>query len=69
MTTDIGFCSKCGYVRQDTNGVPDNDCLCLAQKKHKPECRYLIAIASKIGIPCEKHGEDVCLICDKCDCK
>lgn len=66
--TKVGFCGHCGYVRQDTNGVADTDCLCMAEMEHKLGCDHLAAISSKVGIACEAHGEDVCPECDACTC-
>ena len=66
---EIGFCSKCGILREDMNGIPLFDCKCTAEKKHKSECRYLKAVSCYISIPCDEHGWDVCPKCDACDCK
>ena len=67
--TKVGFCAECGILRQDTDGVPDFECACLAkQSGHTAECAYYRAVASKIGIACEAHGEDVCMECDACTC-
>ncbi len=66
--TKVGFCGNCGYVRQDTDGVVDTDCLCIAETEHKLGCRYLGAISCKVGIACDEHGKDVCPECDACNC-
>ena len=63
----IGFCSKCGIVRQDNDGVPITDCVCTAKMKHAETCLYVKAVASWVSYPCEAHGRDACLECD-CDC-
>ena len=67
--TSVGFCGNCGYVRQDTDGKPDTDCLCMAEMEHRLGCRYLAAISCKVAVVCEKHGKDVCIReCDSCNC-
>jgi hypothetical protein len=69
MTTQVGFCEECGIVRQDTDGVPDAECACMAKKSgHTDKCRYYISVKCWIAIPCEDHDADVCPTCDACDC-
>lgn len=67
--TAVGFCSKCGIVREDYKGIPVTDCICTASKKHKPDCMYLKGVACPIDIDmyCEKHSLFPCEECD-CDC-
>lgn len=65
----VGFCSKCGIVRQDgPNGLPETDCVCTAEIRHTTACRYVAAVRCPISFPCEAHVLDVCLECDACDC-
>lgn len=66
--TVVGFCSKCGIVREDYNGINVTDCICTAEKKHAVNCGYLKAVSCPIsvGIYC-KHGLEACLECD-CSC-
>jgi hypothetical protein len=64
--TAVGFCSKCGIVREDYKGYPVTDCLCTAKKKHKEDCVYVKAVGMWISVAsCEKHGYDAC---EECDC-
>lgn len=44
------------------------DCVCEVRKTHAPACHLRKCMEMKIGIPCDKHGLDVCPECDKCDC-
>lgn len=66
----IGFCSKCGLVRQDdANGDPETDCVCTAKTKHLASCTYLLSVSCPIdvGIYCKAHLLTACEECD-CDC-
>ena len=65
----VGFCSRCGIVREDTpDGTPVSDCICTAAKWHKPGCFYLLSVSSPIAVgSCSAHGLDACEICE-CDC-
>lgn len=68
--TAVGFCSKCGIVREDHEGVPVTDCVCTAKMKHKETCLYVKAVSCWVeidGCQCEKHGVFACEECD-CDC-
>ncbi len=69
MTRDskVGFCSVCGILRQDVNGVPETDCRCTAERTHRPGCMYVQAVGAPIGFPC-MHGRDACISCD-CTCE
>ena len=65
----VGFCAKCDIVRQDIDGVPFNECKCLAEKSgHTKECAYFRAISCWVTIDCEEHEDHPCEICDACDC-
>lgn len=68
-STAVGFCSVCGIVRQDEEGIPVTDCVCTARLRHKEGCFYIKAVACpiSIGMHCEVHGRDACPQCD-CDC-
>ena len=67
--TASGFCSKCGIVRQDVEGVPVTDCVCTAKMKHAETCTYVKAVSMWVSIrSCETHGRDACEECD-CDCR
>ncbi len=64
--TAVGFCSKCGIVREDYKGIPITDCVCTAKRKHKETCMYVKAVSMWISIvSCEVHGRDAC---EECDC-
>ena len=71
-TTDVvGFCSKCGIIRQDTaEGIPITDCVCTALKRHTEACGYVVSVRCPIdvGIGCDKHDRVICEECD-CNCK
>lgn len=54
--------------------VPDCDCqhiqcVCLIKRTHKDDCPFRRAVTCAIGIPCEKHGYEVCPECDPCTCQ
>lgn len=53
----ITACSKCGHFA----------CVCEAIAAHKPDCKFLRAVAGAVPIECE-HGFDVCPRCDPCTC-
>src|SRR5271157_1265554 len=64
--TAVGFCSKCGIVREDYKGIPVTDCLCTVKRRHKEDCMYVKAVGMWISIvSCETHGLDAC---EECDC-
>lgn len=43
-------------------------CVCTEARKHKPDCRFRIALTCAIPIECEEHKFDVCPTCDPCTC-
>lgn len=55
---EIVACKTCGFF----------SCVCTARARHKSDCRFLRAAACPISIGCDEHGDDVCPICDACDC-
>jgi hypothetical protein len=65
--TAIGFCSVCGIIRKDVEGVPVTDCICTAKMNHADDCMYVKAVSMwiSLGMYCEKHGQDPC---EECDC-
>jgi len=66
--TAIGFCSKCGIVREDYRGIPVTDCVCTAKRKHKDDCMYVKAVGMWIEIDdirCDAHKN---FPCEECDC-
>lgn len=66
--TASGFCSKCGIIRDDWEGIPITDCGCTAKMKHKDGCLYIKAVSMWVSVAsCEVHGLDACEECD-CDC-
>jgi len=61
-----GFCSKCGILRTDRDGVPVTDCICTAKQRHKEDCMYVKAVGMWVEVAqCEAHGKDAC---EECDC-
>lgn len=54
----VPTCQACGYF----------DCVCNVRKYHFVECRFRKAMEAKVGIACDDHGLDVCLVCDPCTC-
>ena len=69
MTTSaIGFCSRCGLIRQDdAHGWPVTPCACFIEH-HAQDCRLRIAIRAPIAIPCDEHRADSCPVCFSCTC-
>jgi hypothetical protein len=67
--TAAGFCSKCGIIREDHEGIPITDCICTAKMKHDEGCQYIKAVSMPVSVGgCDAHGLDACEECD-CDCK
>lgn len=68
--TKVGFCSKCGIIREDYKGIPVYDCVCTALIKHSKDCFYtkLIQCPVDLGMSCKTHQLEICENCD-CDCK
>ena len=67
MTADVGFCSKCGIVRQDDAYGPATPCACFVAH-HSRDCRLRVAVSAWIAISCEEHGRDACPACFSCTC-
>lgn len=65
----VGFCSKCGFIRQDgDDGVVELDCPCTAKRYHSADCQYVKCLSCpvSVGMYCV-HGVEACEICD-CTC-
>ena len=43
-------------------------CVCELVRQHKDDCPLRLAISCAIPIECDKHGGDVCPICNPCTC-
>lgn len=65
--TEIGFCTKCGILRQDDKFGPVTPCACFVDH-HAGDCRLRIALRSWIAIACAAHGKDSCPSCSSCTC-
>jgi hypothetical protein len=67
VTVDVGFCSKCGILREDDEHGPMTPCACFVEH-HADDCRLRIAVRSPISFACDAHGRDSCPACHPCTC-
>ena len=65
---DVGFCSKCRFVRNDDEyGWPVTPCACFVEH-HEKMCQLRRAISAMIAVACTEHGADSCPDCNPCTC-
>jgi hypothetical protein len=68
VSGQVGFCSKCGLVRNDDEyGWPVTPCACFVEH-HEKTCQLRRAIGAMITIACVEHGMDSCPDCNPCSC-
>ena len=66
---NVGFCSKCGIVREENpTELGSCPCLLVSYWGHTEECSLVRAAACPIEIDCEHSCSSVCEICTPCTC-